>query len=114
MTNDTDLWLDLGTRQYMRPINIALKLGVSIVRSTVVAARDDRLVNFCYSIQGVSSFETEYRRAAKYIFEGAPVQVLLLDRVIRSKEKAGRPKDLAMLPILRDILACRQALRIRR
>ncbi len=103
VTIDTDVWLDLGSRSYMRPINMALKHGAEMVRQTVVVTRDGRLVNFCYSIQGVASFATEYRRSAKYIFEGVEVRVLLLERVIRSKEAAGRPKDLITLPILRDV-----------
>ncbi len=47
-------------------------------------------------------------------WEGVPVRVLPLERIIRSKEAAGRDKDLAMLPILRDIAASRKRLRIRR
>ena len=41
-------------------------------------------------------------------------RVLPLERIIRSKEAAGRDKDLAMLPLLRDIAASRARLRIRR
>jgi hypothetical protein len=36
--------------------------------------------------------------------------VASLEDVIRSKEAAGRPKDLAQLPILRDTLRVRRAL----
>jgi predicted nucleotidyltransferase len=36
--------------------------------------------------------------------EGARVRVLRLERVIRAKEAAGRPKDLAVLPVLRATL----------
>lgn len=100
MTLDTDLWVDLPERQYMWPINLSLT--------------DGKLVNFCYSIDGVASFATEYRRAEKYIFEEVEVRVLPLDRIIRSKEAAGRDKDLAVLPLLRDIAASRKKLRIRR
>ena len=114
MTLDTDVWLDLPERQYMRAINLSRRLGATMVRQTVVAARDGKLVNFCYSIQGVASFATEYRRAKKFIFEGVEVRVLPLDRVIRSKTAADRPKDHMVLPILRDIAAARKELRIRR
>lgn len=72
VTLDADLWLDLPERQYMRPINIALRLGASMVRQTVVSL------------------------------------------TIRSKTVADRDKARAVLPLLRDIAACRKRLRIRR
>ena len=114
VTFDTDLWIDLPERQYLRLVNLALRLGATMVRQTVVALRDGRLVNFCSSIQGVASFATEYRRALPYVFEEVEVRVLPLDRIIRSKEATGRLKDLAVLPILRDIAASRKKLRLRR
>jgi hypothetical protein len=39
--------------------------------------------------------------------------VASLEDVIKSKEAAGRKKDLAVLPILRDTLAVKQALKKR-
>jgi hypothetical protein len=42
------------------------------------------------------------------------VRVLPLERIIRSKEAADRDKDRAVLPLLRDIAASRERLRIRR
>lgn len=110
-TIDTDLWIDLPERQYMRVINLAHQLGASLLSATVVAMTDGVLVNFCFSIHGVASFETEYRRAKWIAWEGQRVKVLPLARIIRSKEAAGREKDLAVLPLLRSTLA---ADRIRR
>lgn len=114
VTFDTDLWIDLPSRQYMRLINLSLRLGATMVRQTVVSLTDETLVNFCYEIHGVASFATEYRRARLMKWEGVAVRVLPLDRVIRSKTAAGRPKDLAVLPTLRDIAASRKRLQIRR
>ena len=112
VTFDTDLWMDLPERQYLRLVNLASRLDAPMVRQTVVALRDGRLVNFRYS--GVASFATEYRRALPYVFEEVEVRVLPLDRIIRSKEATGRLKDLAVLPILRDIAASHKKLRLRR
>jgi hypothetical protein len=114
VTLDADLWIDLPERQYMRLINLSLRLGATMVRQTVVALTDEKLVNFCYQLSGLASFRTEYRRAKLIEWEGIPVRVLPLDRVIRSKTAAGRDKDLAMLPLLRDIAASRKHLRLRR
>lgn len=114
MTFDTDLWVDLPERQYMRLINLSLRLGAEMVRQTIVTLSDGTMVNFCYRIDGVASFRTEYRRAERMEWHGVSVRVLPLERIIRSKEAAGRDKDLAILPILRDVLACRRRLRLRR
>ena len=113
-TLDTDLWVDLPERQYLRVMNIAHGLGASLLAKTLVALTDGKLVNFCYQICGVASFATEYRRAERFHWEGVKVRVLPLERIIRSKEAAGRDKDLAVLPLLRDIAASRKKLRIRR
>ena len=114
VTLDTDLWVQLPERQYMRLINLSVRLGATAVRQTVVALRDGKLVNYCYGISGVASFSTEYRHAKLMKWEGAVVRVLPLERIIRSKEAADRDKDRAVLPLLRDIAASRKKLRIRR
>ena len=85
-----------------------------MVRQTVVALTDGSLVNFCYHLSGLASFRTEYPRTREVAWRGMTVRVLDLDRIIRSKEAAGRDKDLAMLPVLRDIAASRKRLNIRR
>ena len=110
-TFDTDLWIDLPERQYMRLINLALKQGGTMIRQTVVALSDGAMINFCYRLNGLASFDTEYRRAKSLAWRGVRLKVLPLARIIRSKEAAGRDKDLAMLPILRDVEACRKRLR---
>jgi hypothetical protein len=54
---------------------------------------------------GLSSFTTEYEGALDV--EIAPdlvVKALPLARIIASKRAAGRPKDKAALPMLRDVL----------
>ena len=113
-TLDTAIWVDVPERQYLRLIDLSLRLGATMVRQTVVALTDGSLVNFCYRLDGTASFRTEYVRAAKVPWNGLEARVLPLERIIRSKEAAGRAKDLAMLPLLRDIAASRARLRIRR
>ena len=113
-TLDTDIWVGVPERQSMRLINLSLRLGATMVRQTVVALTDGSLVNFCYRLDGTASFRTEYARAAVLPWNGIEVRVLPLERIIRSKEAAGRDKDIAMLPLLRDIAASRERLRIRR
>ena len=90
----------------MRVMNLANKMGAKLLAKTVVALSDGALLNFCYRIDGVASFETEYRRASWFEWQGVRVKVMGLERIIKSKEAAGRDKDKAVLPMLRDVLAC--------
>ena len=113
-TLDTDIWIDVPERQYMRLINLSLSLGAIMVRQTVVALTDGSLVNFCYRLHGIASFRTEYARASRKKWNGIEIRLLPLERIIRSKTAADRDKDRAVLPLLRDIAASKKHLRIRR
>lgn len=113
-TLDTDLWMDLPERQYMLPINLAIRLGGEMVRQTVIALRDGALVNFLYRVDGLASFATEWKRAVEVDWCGGPTKVIGLDRIIRSKEFVGRDKDIAHLPLLRRVLEARKIARIKR
>lgn len=104
-TVNTDIWIDLPARQYVRVLAIAQRLGARILSGNVIGLRDDHRIDFIYQIAGLASFATEEKRAVKLEWAGVELKVLPLARVIRSKEAAGRPKDLAQLPVLRDYLA---------
>lgn len=111
-TLDTDRWINLPERQYIRVLNLCVRLGARVIANTVVALSDDTLVNFLYRVDGIASFGTEARRAVRLDWLGGEVKVLSLERIIRSKEFVRRPKDLAHLPILRDVqsrVAAREA-----
>lgn len=55
-------------------------------------------------------FEAVRSRAERMVVGGETLTVAALGDVIRSKEAADRPKDRAVLPILRDTLAVKRAL----
>lgn len=106
-TIDTDLWIDLPPRQYIRVLNLCVRLGARVTANTVVELTDDTVVNFLYRVDGLASFKTEARRATRVEWFGLTVKVLSLDRLIRSKEFIQRPKDLLHLPILREVQTAR-------
>ena len=56
------------------------------------------------------SFASVRSRSRAVTIADVTATVASLEDVIRSKEAAGRPKDLAVLPILRDVLRVRRAL----
>jgi len=104
-TLDTDLWVDLPERQYVRVLDIVAKLGGKTLARTVVALDDDTLINFLYRVDGLKAFAEEFRSAKKVALGGWKVAVLPLARVIVSKRFVGRPKDLAHLPLLEQVAA---------
>jgi hypothetical protein len=103
-TLDTDLWIDLPSRQYIRVLNLCQKLGATIRANTVVDLRDGSAVNFLYRIDGLQSFQEEFLRARKLRWLGMQVAVLPLSRIYHSKKVVGRPKDVAHLPLLEQTM----------
>jgi len=61
-------------------------------------------------LSGELRFESLRSRCLKLTLGKRVASVATLEDVIASKEAAGRPKDLAQLPILRDTLRVRRAL----
>ncbi len=102
-TLDTDIWVDLPQRQYVRVLAVCQRLGGSVLARTVVALRDDTLVNFLYRVDGLGSFECEVKNALQLRWLGMRVPVLPLASIIRSKEAVAREKDVAHLPLLRKV-----------
>ena len=103
-TLDTDIWLELPERRYVKALDIAKKLGAEILARTVVALDDDTLVNFLYRIDGLKTFADEYERAEVLDWLGRQIRVLPLQRIIASKKHIRRPKDIAHLPLLNQTL----------
>jgi hypothetical protein len=103
-TLDTDLWIDLPPRQYIRVLELCLRLGARVRANTVVDLSDGSLVNFIYQVDGLFSFDREFRRARRLKWLGTIVAVLPLQRILRSKKVVGRPKDLAHLPLLEQTI----------
>lgn len=63
---------------------------------------DDRGIqlDFMPAIHGVRSFEGLRSRATKLDIAGEPVLLAAMEDIIRSKRSAGRPRDVAVLPVL--------------
>lgn len=104
-TLDTDFWIDLPPRQYIRILRLCQNLGATIRANTVVDLSDGSAVNFLYRVDGLRSFDYEFKRARRLHWLGASVAVLPLARIYRSKKFVGRPKDLAHLPLLKQAIA---------
>lgn len=106
-TLDTDIWVNLPPRQYIRVLNLCRSRKATVVANTVVILQDGTTVNFLYRVDGLGTFLSEFRKALKLKWLGRTVRVLPLERILQSKKIVGRPKDLAHIPILKTFLECR-------
>ena len=95
VTFDTDIWLDLRAREYVRAANLCLKLGAAMRANTVFIFPDDLMINFRYAITGLRKFKSEYLDANRLSWLGLRnVPVLPLSRIYRSKSVVRRPTTL--------------------
>lgn len=112
-TLDTDLWIDLPERQYVKVLDICKKQGGTVMARTVVALSDDTTVDFLYRIDGLPDFEKALRKAKRVRWLGLDVPVVPLESIMKSKKFVGRPKYLAHIPLIEQILAAQKAERKR-
>ena len=110
-TLDTDIWVDLPSRQYMRVLNLCRRLGAEPRANTVVDLSDGSTVNFLYEVHGLRSFLFEYQHAKRVKWLETEVAVLPLERIYASKKFVGRPKDLAHLPLLEQTMKLQRQLK---
>ena len=61
-------------------------------------------VDFMATIHGVRSFESLRSRASTLVIGGTSLLAASLEDIVKSKRAAGRPKDLAVLPVLEATL----------
>jgi hypothetical protein len=107
-TLDTDIWVDLAERRYPAVLDVVRRQGGTILARTVVVLAEDTLVNFLYRVDGLRSFDDEYRSAKTVRLGRWKIAVLPLDRIIASKKFVGREKGLAHLPLLERVAALRR------
>ena len=103
-TTDTDIWVDLPERQYVRLLNMIEKQGGTALARTMYGLSDGSLVNFIFSMTGLKKFSFEYDRSREVFWNGMRIRVLPLERIYKSKHDSGREKDIAHLPLLKRVM----------
>ena len=107
VTQDIDLWFedmkDPGIQTALR------KSGGIMVPSfgqnpPTFAGDAVKLFDIVLTMHGLMSFDEEKKNSFEVALGTLRVSVLDLGRIIKSKEAVGRPKDLLVLPVLRDTL----------
>src|SRR5262245_52901859 len=114
VTHDVDLWIDLPARQYMTPVNLALRQGATMVRNTIVELNDGMLINFIYAVDGLASFATEFKKARLVKFHGCDIPVMPLESIRKSKASVMRDKDPAHINLIDETLRLRRTRKVRR
>jgi hypothetical protein len=107
-TMDTDIWVDLPTRQYIRLWNIVRAQGGAALSPTLYVLEDGKVVNFLFSVTGLRSFAAEFRHAVTRKLDGLEAKVLPLARILKSKKAIQRDKDLAHIPLIETVLRGRR------
>jgi hypothetical protein len=103
-TLDTDIWVELPEREFVRLTAIVARLGGTMLAPTVAALEDDTLVNFLPRVDGIGGFDATFRQAIRIRWQGMIVPVLPLTSILKSKKAVGRPKDLAHIPLIEQVL----------
>jgi hypothetical protein len=103
-TLDTDIWVELPERRYTRLLGLCVRQGGAVLARTLCALADGSLVNFLFSVHGLRGFAAEYTRAHVVQWNGMPVKVLPLQRILKSKQTIRREKDLAHIPLIKRVL----------
>jgi len=112
-TLDTDIWVELPERQFVRLTALILRFRGTMLAPTVAALVDDTLVNFLPRVDGLGGFDVEYPNAKRLRWQGMNVPVLPLESILKSKQAVGRPKDIAHIPLIQQVLALQKIKRRR-
>lgn len=72
-------------------------------RASVQARRRGTIIDLALQAAGCR-FESLLKRSRRFSLKGVIVRVAALEDILRSKERAGRPKDLLFLETYRDAL----------
>ena len=107
-TTDTDIWVDLPERQYVRLMKLVVDQGGTPMARTMYGLSDGSLVNFIFSMTGLKKFAEEYAGAREILWNKLKVRVLPLERIYKSKHDSAREKDIAHLPLIKRVMLGRK------
>lgn len=116
-TVDLDFMFRKTPRNLTRLKRVADELGAVVLTPyypasglyRVVRDRDGLQLDFMGRVDGIRSFESLRSRASEVRFGRASLLVASLPDIIKSKAAAGRPRDKAVLPVLRRTLREKEA-----
>lgn len=108
VTQDIDLWFrdlaDPALRKAVSAVGGAIVPAIGLHPPTFAGGAVE-LFDIVLTMHGLGSFDEETKNSVLIDLGGLRVRILALDRIIKSKETVGRPKDILTLPVLKDALA---------
>jgi len=120
VTQDIDLWFkdlkDPGIKAALAKTGGAFVPTIGLHPPTF-AGESVELFDIVLTMHGLGTFDEEKKHSILVDLGRLSVRILALDRIIKSKETVGRPKDVLTLPVLKDALATiekKKALKTRR
>ena len=120
VTQDIDLWFrdihDPGIGKALAKVGGAFVPSIGL-HPPAFAGEAVRLFDIVLTMHGLGAFDEEKKHSLIVDLGRLSVRILALERIIKSKETVGRPKDELTIPVLRDALAAiekKKALETRR
>jgi len=108
VTQDIDLWFkdlkDPGIKAALAKTGGVFVPTIGL-RPPTFAGEAVELFDIVLTMHGLGTFDEETEHAVLVDLGRLKVRILALDRIIKSKETVGRPKDILTLPVLKDALA---------
>jgi predicted nucleotidyltransferase len=107
VTQDIDLWFkDLSDPNFQKALK---KVGAVYVppiqlHPPAIAGADLDLFDIVLNMDGLGKFSDEIKNTVEVALGRYKIKVLSLERIIKSKVAAARPKDKLTLKVLRDTL----------
>lgn len=112
VTQDIDLWFENlkspGIGKALKKVGGVFVHQIGL-NPPMFAGDGVNLFDVVVTMHGLNGFADEWNHTIDVRFGKVKVKVLELDRIIKSKEAVRRPKDLLVLPVLRDVLKTVQA-----
>ena len=68
-------------------------------------------IDLVFELSSHEKFEAVARRSLLHTIEGVPIRLAAMDDIIAAKRAAGRPKDLAVLPLLEQFVRVQRELK---
>lgn len=107
VTQDIDLWFkDLKDPNFQKALKKVGGIYVPPMKlhPPTIAGDDLELFDIVINMDGLGEFSKEIKNTIEFPLGRQKIKVLSLERIIKSKEAAGRPKDKLTLKVLRDTL----------
>ena len=106
-TQDVDLWIDdLSDPKFQKAVKAvgAAYIPPIGLNPPLLTGKNLEFIDLVVTVHGLKGFSEEYKKTKKMRLGSLILRVLPIDKIIKSKEFLDRPKDRAVLPVLRDVL----------